>query len=49
MTRNEYLDSLTKEDCLVIIKYGLRETCAPPDVNVEDVYHMIGSFYINGE
>ena len=46
MSRQEYLDSLTKDDCLTIIKYGLRGN-APIDVTVDDVYHVIGSIYIS--
>lgn len=49
MTKQEYLDSLTKDDCLSIIKYGLRgDTVAPTDVNVEDIYEVIGCLYISG-
>ena len=48
MTKNEYLDSLTKEDCLAIIKYGLRETPGPTDVTVEDIFEIIGCLYISG-
>lgn len=47
MTRQEYLDSLDKQDLLVIIKYGLRSSDAPEDVTVEDIYNIIGCFYIN--
>lgn len=46
--RQEYLDSLTKDDCLSIIKYGLRgDERAPIDVTVDDIYHVIGSIYIS--
>lgn len=38
----EYLDKLTKDDLLCIIKYGLRGSNAPNDVNVEDIYEKIG-------
>ena len=44
MTKQEYLESLDKEDCLSIIKYGLSD--APADVTVEDIWHVIGSLYI---
>ena len=46
MTRQEYLDSLDKEDCLTIIKYGLRNSNAPEDVTVEDIWYIIGNLYI---
>ena len=47
MTKQEYLESLKKEDCLSIIKYGLRgDMYAPSDVNVEDIWYVIGSLYI---
>lgn len=46
MNKQEYLESLEKEDCLCIIKYGLRESNAPIDVTVEDIWHVIGSLYI---
>lgn len=47
MTKQEYLESLEKEDCLSIIKYGLRgDMYAPSDVTVEDIWHVIGSLYI---
>lgn len=46
MTTQEYLDSLTKNDCLSIIKYGLRGSNAPKDVTVEDIYEVIGCIYI---
>ena len=45
--KEEYLESLTKADCLSIIKYGLRgDPYAPEDVNVEDIYQVIGCLYI---
>lgn len=44
--RNDYLESLDKDDCLTIIKYGLRGSDAPEDVNVEDIWNVIGSLYI---
>lgn len=47
MTKQEYLDSLDKQDLLVIIKYGLRGSDVPEDVTVEDIYNIIGCFYIN--
>lgn len=46
MTKQEYLDSLDKNECLTIIKYGLRNSNAPADVTVEDIWHIIGSLYI---
>lgn len=46
MNKQKYLESLEKEDCLSIIKYGLRESNAPTDVTVEDIWHVIGSLYI---
>ena len=46
MTKQEYLESLTKDDCLVIIKYGLRDSNAPEDVTVEDIWDIIGCLYI---
>jgi len=42
----EYLDSLTKDDLLAIIKYGLRGSNAPLDVDVEDIFTCIGCKYI---
>jgi len=44
--RTNYLESLDKNDCLAIIKYGLRESNAPEDVTVEDIWDVIGSLYI---
>lgn len=41
MTKQEYLESLTQNDLFSIIKYGLRESNAPADVNVEDIYYII--------
>lgn len=46
MTKQEYLDILDKNECLAIIKYGLRNSNAPTDVTVEDIWHIIGSLYI---
>lgn len=48
MTKQEYLESLDKNDCLSIIKYGLRGSNAPIDVDVEDIYEVIGCLYISG-
>lgn len=48
MTAQEYLESLDKNDCLSIIKYGLRGSNAPKDVDVEDIYEVIGCLYISG-
>jgi hypothetical protein len=45
MTKQEYLESLDKEDCLSIIKYGLRGSNAPSDVTVEDIFYVIGCLY----
>ena len=39
----EYLDKLTTDDLLVIIKYGLRSSDAPLGVTVEDIYYLIQS------
>ncbi len=42
-----WIESLTKDDMLSIIKYGLRgEASAPLGVTVEDVYEAIGCQYI---
>ena len=41
MTKQEYLESLNKDDLFSIIKYGLRESTAPADVTVEDIYYVI--------
>ena len=46
MTKQEYLDSLDKQDLLSIIKYGLRGSAAPADVTVEDIWYLIGCEYI---
>jgi len=43
----DYLDSLSKDDCLAIIKYGLRGSNAPEDVNVEDIWEVIGCLYMS--
>ena len=43
----EYLNSLTKDDLLCIIKYGLRGTDAPLGVTVDDIYECIGCEYIH--
>ena len=39
----DYLDNLTLDDLYTIIKYGLRESDAPPGVTVEDIYYVIQS------
>ena len=44
--KKEYLESLTKDDCLAIIKYGLRGSNAPEDVTVNDIFEVIGCLYI---
>ena len=41
MTKQEYLESLNKDDLFSIIKYGLRESAAPADMTVEDIYYII--------
>jgi hypothetical protein len=46
-TVTEYLESLTKDDLLCIIKYGLRGSNAPEKVTVEDIYECIGCEYIS--
>lgn len=43
----EYIESLTKDDLLYIIKYGLRGSNAPENVTVEDIYEAIGCEYIS--
>jgi hypothetical protein len=43
----EYLESLDKGALLSIIKYGLRDSSAPPEVTVEDIYEVIGCQYIS--
>ena len=43
----EYLSKLDKNDLLSIIKYGLRGSNAPVEVDVEDIYDYIGCLYIN--
>ena len=43
----EYLEKLTKDDLLCIIKYGLRGSDAPLEVNVDDIYEAIGCQYIS--
>ena len=41
MNKQEYLESLSRDDLFSIIKYGLRESVAPVDVTVEDIYYVI--------
>lgn len=41
MTKQEYLESLNVDDLFSILKYGLRESNAPADVTVEDIYYVI--------
>lgn len=48
MTKEDFLEKLEKDDCLSIIKYGLRGSNAPNDVTVEDIYEVIGCLYISG-
>ena len=43
----EYLDNLTKDDVLYIIKYGLRGSNAPENVTVEDIWNVIGCLYLS--
>ena len=42
----KYLERLSKNDLLVIIKYGLRNSNAPEDVTVEDIFNIIGCKFI---
>ena len=43
-----WIESLTKDDMLSIIKYGLRGwPTAPPGVTVDDIYEAIGCQYIS--
>ena len=42
----KYLERLSKDDLLVIIKYGLRNSNAPEDVTVEDIFNLIGCKFI---
>ena len=44
---SEWLQKLTKDDLLSIIKYGLRGTDAPLGVTVDDIYECIGCEYIH--
>ena len=44
-----YEKSLTKDDLLCIIKYGLRGSNAPIGVTVDDIYECIGCEYIGCE
>ena len=41
-----YLDNLTEDDLLTIIKYGLRNSNAPADITVEDIFNKIGYCYL---
>lgn len=49
MTKQEFLEKVTKDDLLPIIKYGLRGSNVPEEITVEDIYEMIGCFYIEGK
>lgn len=49
MTKREFLEKVTKDDLLSIIKYGLRGSNVPEEITVEDIYEMIGCFYIEGK
>lgn len=42
----EYLERLSKNDLLAIIKYGLRNSNTPEDVTVEDIFNLIGCKFI---
>ena len=42
----KYLERLSKDDLLIIIKYGLRLSDAPSDVTVEDIFNLIGCKFI---
>ena len=42
----EYLERLSKDDLLIIIKYGLRLSDAPSDVTAEDIFNLIGCKFI---
>ena len=42
----KYLERLSKDDLLVIIKYGLKNSNAPEDVTVEDIFNIIGCKFI---
>jgi hypothetical protein len=41
MLRKEYLENLDRDELFSIIKYGLRNSNAPSDVTVEDIYYII--------
>ena len=41
MDKQVYLESLDKDDLYSILKYGLRNSNAPSDVTVEDIYYLI--------
>ena len=41
-----YLDNLTEDDLFTIIKYGLRNSNAPADITVEDIFIKIGYHYL---
>jgi hypothetical protein len=43
---SDYLDSLTKDDLLSIIKHGLKGSNIPEEVTVEDIYTLIGCRYV---
>lgn len=49
MTKQEFLEKVTKDDLLSIIKYGLRGSNVPEEITVKDIYEMIGCFYIEGK
>ena len=41
MDKQVYLENLDKDDLYSILKYGLRNSNAPSDVTVEDIYYVI--------
>ena len=42
----KYLERLLKDDLLIIIKYGLKNSNAPEYVTVEDIFNLIGCKFI---
>lgn len=43
--KESYLDNLTRDDLLTIIKYGLKNSNVPPNINVEDIFSQIAYVY----
>lgn len=41
MDKQVYLENLDKDDLYSILKYDLRNSNAPSDVTVEDIYYVI--------